>query len=64
MNPSFARFGVSGLTALIALLAGLVRAAAAEPATPRCAWVYPAQRLRTTMRHGPGSWRASALPSS
>ncbi len=52
------------LAALIAVLAGLASAAAAEPPTPRSTWADPAHRLRTPLHPGPGIWRASALPSS
>ena len=34
----------------------------AAPEKPRSAWGSPAQRMRTTLPHGPGAWRASALP--
>jgi hypothetical protein len=52
------------LAALIAALAVLANAAAAEPPAPRSAWTDPAHRLRTPLRPGPGAWRNSALPHS
>jgi Acyl-CoA carboxylase epsilon subunit len=50
------------LAALIAALAVLANAAAAEPPAPRSAWADPAHRLRTPPHPGPGAWRNSALP--
>ena len=38
-------------------------AAAAGPPAPRMsAWRDPARRVRPALPHGPGAWRASALP--
>jgi hypothetical protein len=47
------------LAALIAVLAGLAGAAAAEPPVVRRVWADPAHRLRTPLRPGPGAWRIS-----
>ena len=47
------------LAALVAVFAGLARAATAEPPAARRAWADPAHRLRTPLRPGPGAWRAS-----
>jgi acyl-CoA carboxylase epsilon subunit len=52
------------LAALIAALAALAHAAAAEPPAPRSAWADPVHRLRTPLHPGPGAWRNSALPHS
>jgi hypothetical protein len=54
------------LAALVAVLAARQSAiAASAPHMPavRSAWADPARRLRRPHRHGPGAWRASALPS-
>ncbi|MGH3869633.1 MAG: acyl-CoA carboxylase subunit epsilon [Pseudonocardiaceae bacterium] len=50
------------LAALIATLAALRGAAAAEPPAPRSAWANPAHWLRTPLHPGPSAWRNSALP--
>lgn len=46
-----------------ALVAVLTAAGGGEPAPPRRTpeWSRPARRLRTTLPHGPGGWRASGL---
>lgn len=51
------------LAALTAVIAGLASAAPAEekPA-PRSEWANPARRVRRTVQHGPGAWRASGFP--
>ncbi|MGH8920818.1 MAG: acyl-CoA carboxylase subunit epsilon, partial [Actinomycetes bacterium] len=50
------------VVAVIAVVMGLARAAAAEPPVPHCAWADPAHRLRTPLYPSPGAWRGSALP--
>lgn len=52
------------IAALIAVVAAAnARATAAEPPAPRMsAWRDPARRVRGPLPHGPGAWRASALP--
>ncbi|WP_442875661.1 acyl-CoA carboxylase subunit epsilon [Actinoallomurus sp. NBC_01490] len=51
------------IAALVAVLTARARAAAAPPAPrPRSAWSDPSRRLRRPLPHGPGAWRASALP--
>lgn len=50
------------LAALIAALAAVANAAAAEPPALRSAWADPAHRLRTPLHPGPNAWRNSALP--
>ena len=52
------------LAALIVVFAGWASGTAAEPPAPHSAWTDPARRLRTPLRPGSGSWRASALPST
>ncbi|MGH3973347.1 MAG: acyl-CoA carboxylase subunit epsilon [Pseudonocardiaceae bacterium] len=52
------------LAALIAGLAGMARAAAAELPAPHSAWADPAHRLRRPLRPGSRAWRASAFPPS
>jgi len=51
---------------LAALTAVLAAAASPDPAdtppTRDSTWAAPAARLRTSLRPGPGAWRASALP--
>jgi hypothetical protein len=51
------------IAALVAVLTARARAAAAPPTRPaRSAWSDPSRRLRPALAHGPGAWRASALP--
>lgn len=52
------------IAALIAVVAAAnARGTAAEPPAPRMsAWRDPARRVRGPLPHGPGAWRASALP--
>ncbi|MGH3823135.1 MAG: acyl-CoA carboxylase subunit epsilon [Pseudonocardiaceae bacterium] len=50
------------LAALVAVLVELAEAATAEPTATRRAWADPTHRLRTSLRPGPGAWRALALP--
>jgi hypothetical protein len=52
------------IAALVAVLTARARAASASPPAPRprSAWSDPSRRLRGTLPHGPGAWRASALP--
>ena len=46
-----------------ALVAAMAATGAEEPtARPTPAWSAPARRVRRTLRHGPGAWRASGLP--
>lgn len=52
------------LAALIVVLGGLARAAAAEPPVARCAWADPAHRLRTPLRPGPRRLARLAARSS
>jgi hypothetical protein len=53
---------IAALVAVVAA-AGARAAASAEPAAERpSAWRDPARRMRRPTPHGPGAWRASALP--
>jgi hypothetical protein len=47
------------LAALIAVFVGSAGAAAAQPPVASRTWADPAHRLRTSLRPGPGAWRAS-----
>lgn len=51
---------IAALTAGLALIAA--RAREAEREAPRSEWSSRAHSLRRPLRHGPGAWRASALP--
>ena len=49
------------LAAVIALVTARSGGMAADaPPAPRSLWSRP--QLRSTLQHGPGAWRASALP--
>jgi hypothetical protein len=48
------------IAALVAVLASLGGEAPAPRRTPQ--WSAPSRKLRTTLPHGPGGWRSSALP--
>jgi len=51
------------VAALIAVLTARARAAAGPaPRARRSTWADPSRRLRPGLPHGPGAWRASALP--
>jgi hypothetical protein len=50
------------IAAVVAVFAAMGGNAAA-PEKPRSVWASPARRMRTTLPHGPGAWRASALTS-
>jgi hypothetical protein len=49
------------VAAIVAVLASLGGGTPA-PAAPRSEWANPARRLRGTLPHGSGAWRASGLP--
>ena len=49
------------IAAVVAVLAAL-RAPAAEDRRPRSEWAANVRKMRTTLRRGPGAWRASGLP--
>ena len=46
------------IAAVVAVFAAMGSGAPA-PEKPRSEWASPAQRMRTTLPHGPGAWRAS-----
>jgi hypothetical protein len=50
------------VAALVAVIAALGSGPAGEEPEPRSAWADPADRMRTTLPHGPGAWRSSGLP--
>ncbi len=49
------------IAAIVAVFSALGGNAPA-PQRPRSEWANPARRMRTSLPHGPGQWRASALP--
>lgn len=48
---------VAAVVAVFAAMGG----EAPAPEKPRSEWASPARRMRTTVPHGRGAWRASAL---
>jgi hypothetical protein len=51
------------VAALVAVLAAASSTPAATDAPePVSAWASPHRKVRTAYPHGPGGWRASALP--
>ena len=50
------------IAALVAVLASTSGGAAPAKPKPRSTWADPRRRMRSTLPHGPGAWRASALP--
>jgi hypothetical protein len=50
------------VAALVAVIASMSGAEAAVPPRPRSTWADPRRRVRITLPHGPGAWRASGLP--
>ena len=51
------------VAALVAVVSAMAAAGAEErTGRPTPAWSAPARRVRTTLRHGSGAWRASGLP--
>lgn len=49
------------IAALVAVFAAMGGGAPA-PSRPRSTWADPARRMRGTLQHGRGAWRASGLP--
>ena len=49
------------VAAVVAVFAAL-QSPATEERKPRPEWSANAPKLRTTLRRGPGAWRASGLP--
>ncbi len=50
------------IAALVAVLAARARSGSSRPPKQRSAWSDPSRRVRRPLAHGPGAWRASALP--
>ena len=52
------------VAALVAVVSAMAagNAAAGAKARPRPEWSAPHRKLRGIHRHGPGAWRATALP--
>jgi hypothetical protein len=50
------------VAALVAVIASMSAGAAPARPQPRSTWADPARRMRTTLPHGPGAWRASGMP--
>lgn len=50
------------VAALVAVVAALGSGGAPAPRRPRPQWSAPHRLVRRTLPHGPGGWRASALP--
>jgi len=51
------------VAALVAVVSAMAAVGAEERAgRPTPVWSAPARRVRTTLRHGSGAWRASGLP--
>jgi hypothetical protein len=48
---------IAAVVAVFAAMGG----GGAVPERPRSEWASPARRMRRTLPHGPGAWRASAL---
>ena len=50
------------VAALTAVLTALGSGTGEKPARPTPVWAAPQRAVRTPHHHGPGGWRASALP--
>ena len=50
------------IAALVAVFSALGSVPAGDPPRRTPEWSRPARRVRTPVAHGPGGWRASALP--
>jgi acyl-CoA carboxylase epsilon subunit len=51
------------VAALTAVLTALATARSEDtPPSPRSQWSSPGRAVHAPLRHGPGAWRASALP--
>lgn len=54
---------IAAVIAVVTAANARASAAAGEAPAPRVsAWRDPAHRMRRPLPHGPGAWRASALP--
>ena len=50
------------VAAVVAVLSAASAGSSEPQPTPRSEWASNARKVRTTYPHGPGGWRASALP--
>jgi hypothetical protein len=50
------------IAALVTVLASMSGGTEPTKPEPSSTWADPARRMRTTLPHGPGAWRASGLP--
>ncbi len=50
------------VAALVAVIAAMSAGGGPTRPKPRSSWADPARRMRTSLPHGPGAWRASGLP--
>ena len=50
------------VAALVAVIASMSGGQAPARPKPRSTWADPSRRMRTTLPHGPGAWRASGMP--
>ena len=50
------------VAALVAVIASMSSAASPSRPKARSTWADPSRRMRTTLPHGPGAWRASGMP--
>jgi Acyl-CoA carboxylase epsilon subunit len=50
------------IAALVAVIASMSGTAKPTRPKPRSTWADPRRRVRVTLPHGPGAWRASGLP--
>ena len=50
------------VAALVAVIASMSGGSTPEQPKPRSTWADPSRRMRTSLPHGPGAWRASGMP--
>ena len=50
------------IAALVAVIASMSGGVAPTRPMSRSTWADPARRMRTTLPHGHGAWRASGMP--
>jgi hypothetical protein len=58
VNPDATPEEVAALIAVFSSLGG----ATTPPKKPTSTWAAHSRKMRTTLRRGPGAWRASGLP--
>jgi hypothetical protein len=58
INPDATDEEVAALIAVFSSMGG----AAPAPRKPASTWAAHTRKMRTTLRRGPGAWRASGLP--